>query len=116
MRHRKKHKILGRSKSQRKALLKNLAKSFFIYKKIRTTRAKAFYLKPYVEKLITKGKINNLHSRRELIKKTGSSLIAKKILEEISPKYKGRKGGYTRIIRLGRRKGDRAEVVQLELV
>lgn len=116
MRHRKKHKILGRSKSHRKSLLKNLAKSFFTHKKIQTTRAKAFYLKPYVEKLITKGKINNLQARRELIKKTGSALVAKRILEEVSPKYKERKGGYTRIIRLGRRKGDRAEVVQLELV
>jgi len=116
MRHRKKNKILDRYKSHRKALLINLAKSFFTYEQIRTTKAKAQFVKPYIEKIITLGKKNTLHSRREIIRKTGSNKIAKKILDTISPKYASRKGGYTRIIRLNKRKGDGADMVQIELV
>lgn len=116
MRHRKKNKILDRGKSQRKALLVNLAKSLFINQKIKTTSAKAKFLRPFAEKLITLGKNNNLSARRLLIKKLNDKEVAKKILEEVSPKYKERKGGYTRIIKIGFRKGDGAEMVQIEFV
>lgn len=116
MRHRKKHKILDRDKSHRKALLKNLAKSLFIHQKIKTTLAKAKYLKPFVEELITIGKNDNLANLRLLIKKIGSDKTAKKIIKEIAPKYKERKGGYIRIIRLGFRAGNGAEMVIIELI
>ena len=116
MRHRKKHKILDRHKSHRKALLINLAKSLFIYNKIKTRSAKAKNLRPFIEKLITLGKKNNLNTRRLLLRQVHSKQIANKILKDISPKYKDRKGGYTRIIKIGYRKGDGAEIVQIELL
>ena len=116
MRHNKKQKTLDRDKSQRQAKLINLAKVLFIHQKIKTTSAKAKYLRRFVENLITTGKRNNLEARRLLIKKTGSQLIAKKIIDEISTKYKEKKGGYTRIIKTGFRQGDSAEMVIIELV
>lgn len=116
MRHRRKKKILGRGKSHRKMLIKNLLKSFFIHEKIETTETKAKLIKPLVEKVITIGKKDNLQSRRKIIQKIGNNYIANKILKEISPRYKERSGGYTRIIKLGKRQGDNANVVQLTLV
>lgn len=116
MRHRKKQKILDRDKSHRQAMLVNLAKALFIHQKIKTTSAKAKYLRHFVENLITIGKRNNLTARRLLIQKIGSPLIAKKIMEETAIKYKERKGGYTRIIKMGLRPGDGAEIVIIELV
>ncbi len=116
MRHRKKGKILDRKIGPRKALLRNLAVSLILYEKIQTTRAKAKTLRPIVEKLITKGKINNLTARRYLLKYLYKESAVKKILEDLSPRFKERKGGYTRIINIGRRQGDGAEIVQIELV
>lgn len=116
MRHRKKQKILDRDKSHKKAMLINLAKVLLTHQKIRTTSAKAKYLRHFVENLITIGKRNNLAARRLLIQKTGSQSIAKKIMEETAVKYKERKGGYTRIIKIGFRPGDGAEIVIIELV
>lgn len=116
MRHRKKNKKLDRDTSHRRALLKNLTKSLFLHNKLITTAAKAKYLRPFAERLITIGKNNSLSTRRILIKKLGDEKITKKILEEISPKYKERKGGYTRMIKIGFRKGDSAEIVQIELI
>lgn len=116
MRHRKKGKILDRKIGPRKALLRNLAASLIIYEKIQTTRAKAKALRPFVERLITKGKINTLHARRELLKHLYLENAVRKILEELGPRYKDRPGGYTRIVNIGRRQGDGAEIVQIELV
>jgi large subunit ribosomal protein L17 len=116
MRHRKKGKILDRKVGPRKALLRNLAVSLVLYEKIQTTRAKAKTLRPIVEKLITRGKINNLAARRYLLKYLYKESAAKKVLEDLGPKYKERRGGYTRILNIGRRQGDGAEVVQIELV
>jgi len=116
MRHRKKGKILDRPVGPRKALLRNLAASLIIYEKIKTTRAKAKALRPIVERLITKGKVNNLHNRRELLKYLYLENAVRKILEELGPRYKNRNGGYTRIINIGKRKGDGAEIAQIELV
>jgi large subunit ribosomal protein L17 len=116
MRHRKKGKILDRKVGPRKALLRNLAVSLILYEKIQTTGAKAKTLRPIVEKLITKGKTNTLVARRNLLKYLYKESAVKKIIEDIGPRYKDRKGGYTRILKLGRRAGDAAEIVQIELV
>ena len=116
MRHKISTKILGRPGNHRRMLTKNLALSFFQYGQIQTTITKAKYIKPIVEKLITAGKKDDLTTRRYIIKKIGSNKIATKILKEISPKYKDRKGGYTRITKLGKRKGDGAEEAILNLV
>jgi len=116
MRHRKKEKILDRKKDQRRALLRGLATSLILYEKIKTTEAKAKAIKPIVEKLITKGKKHDLNTRRELLKYLYLKNAAKKVLEELSPRYKERKGGYLRIIKLGQRQGDAAKIVQIEFV
>lgn len=117
MRHRKKGKILDRKRDQRKALLKNLASSLVRNERIKTTLAKAKFLRPKIEKLITVGKNNNLIARRTLLSFFyNDNEIVKKILVEISPRYKERKGGYTRIIKTGKRGGDGAEMAIIELI
>ncbi|MBD3359876.1 MAG: 50S ribosomal protein L17 [Candidatus Buchananbacteria bacterium] len=116
MRHRKKGKILDRKKDPRKALLRSLATNLILHEKIKTTEAKAKAVKPIIERLITKGKTNDLHIRRELLKYLYVENAVKKILEDLSPRYKDRKGGYTRIIKLGNRQGDAAKIVQIEFV
>ena len=116
MRHRKKKKILDRKIGPRKSLIKNLASSLIIHEKIKTTLAKAKFLRPIIENLITIGKKNNLISRRKLMAFFQNEKIVKKILEEISPRYKEKKGGYTRIIKGYQRKGDSAEMAIIELI
>ncbi|MBU1165043.1 50S ribosomal protein L17 [Patescibacteria group bacterium] len=116
MRHRIKGKILDRKKESREAMLRNLATSIIIYEKVKTTRAKAKAVRTMVEKSITLGKTNNLKNRRELLKILYFKKAVNKTLEVLGPKYKDRKGGYTRITNLGRRKGDAAQIVQIELV
>jgi len=116
MRHQKNKKILGRNKSQRRALVKNLMLSFFTHEKIKTTEAKAKLVKPEIEKIISLSKKNNLHSRRLIISRIGSQTIANKIINEITPQYKDRRGGYTRIIKLAKRQGDNARIVYLKLI
>ncbi len=116
MRHRKKGKTLDRKAAPRRALLKNLATSLVLYEHIKTTKAKAKAVKSYVERLITAGKPKTLHARRELLKKLTTPSAVEKVLTELSPRYKERAGGYTRIIKLGYRAGDAAEMVQIEFV
>jgi len=116
MRHRKKGKVLDRKVGPRTALLRGLAVSLILYEKMQTTKAKAKTVKPIVERLITRGKENTLAARRYLLKYLYKEAAVKKVLEELGPRYKDRKGGYTRIINVGRRQGDGAEVVQIELV
>lgn len=116
MRHLKKGKILDRKKASREALLRNLATSLVIYEKIKTTKAKAKVVRPIVEKLITTGKKNDLTARRQLLTVLYHKNAIKKVLEVLSPRYLERKGGYLRIINLGQRKGDGAEIVQIEFV
>lgn len=116
MRHRKKKKILDRKTGPRKALLRSLATNLVMYEKIKTTDGKAKVLRPIVEKIITKGKNNNLVTRRELKKYLYLENAVRKVLEELSPRYKDRKGGYTRIIKIGSRQGDAAKIVQIEFV
>jgi len=116
MRHRHKGKILDRKKESREALLRGLATSIIIYEKVKTTKTKAKAVKPLVEKLVTTAKKNDLTARRELLKILYHKKAVSKILEVLGPRYKERKGGYTRIINLGRRQGDGAEMVQIEFV
>ncbi|HEU0051212.1 MAG TPA: 50S ribosomal protein L17 [Patescibacteria group bacterium] len=116
MRHRRTGKTLDRNSSARRALLKNLATSVILYEHVNTTLAKAKAVKPLVERLITRGKTKTLATRRELMKDLSIESAVNKILEELGPRYSARTGGYTRIIKLGSRKGDGAEVAQIQLV
>lgn len=116
MRHRKKGKILGRKDGAKKALVRNLATSLVLYEKIRTTETKAKLIKPYIEKMVTLGKKNTLHARRQLLAKLYLESAVKKMLDELSPRYKERRGGYLRIIKLGHRQGDAAKMVRIEFV
>jgi len=116
MRHRKKGKTLDRKKASREAMLRNLAISLILYEKMKTTEAKAKALRPIVEKLITIGKENNLEARRKLLKYLYLENAVKKILEVLGPKYKEKRGGYTRIVKIGPRQGDGAKIVQIELI
>lgn len=116
MRHRIKKGTLSRMKGPREALMRNLATSVLLYEKVKTTKARAKFVRPIVEKAITVGKKNDLASRRRLHKMFSLENAVKKVMEDIAPKYKDRKGGYTRVTNLGPRVGDGAEMVKIELV
>jgi len=116
MRHRSKKKILGRKSEPLRALLRGLAESIILFEKVKTTEAKAKTVRPFVERVITAGKTPSLVARRKLMTIFHTELPVKKILEELGPRYKNRAGGYTRIIKLGTRLNDAAEMVQIELV
>lgn len=116
MRHRNKRKILDRAKAPREAMIRNLATSLVLYEKVKTTKAKALAVRPFVERMITVGKTGTLTARRNLLRKLYIPSAVEKVLNELSPRYKGRAGGYTRITRIGFRSGDAAEVVQIEFV
>jgi large subunit ribosomal protein L17 len=96
--------------------MKALARSLVLHEKITTTEAKAKELRPYVEKLITKGKKNTIASKREIVSILGSESSAKKIVSTISPKYSERKGGYTRIMKLPKRLSDGSPMAIIEFV
>jgi len=106
---------LSRKRDQRKALLKSLARALFIHGKIKTTQAKAKESSKFAEKCITRAKKGDISSRRILAKYFSPTLV-KKLVDEIGPKYKTRKGGYTRIIKIGPRKSDGAKIAIIELV
>jgi large subunit ribosomal protein L17 len=116
MRHGKKVNHLGRTKSHRDALLSNLANSLVKFKRIETTVAKAKALRMYVEPLITKAKLDNTHSRRVVFSYLQDKESIKSLFGEIAEKVAERNGGYTRIIKLGQRQGDNAEMALIELV
>ena len=116
MRHRKKTVILGREKAPREALLRNLATSVVLYERVKTTRAKAKAVQPLVEQMITLGKKKKANMLVEVRKVLQTEGAIRKIIEVLGPRYEARAGGYTRITKLGRRQGDAAEMVQIELV
>lgn len=97
-------------------MLRNLASSILIYEKVKTTQAKAKTVKPLVEKVITLAKNKSLTSRRQLSQLLPQKMAVKKSLEVLGERYRERPGGYCRIIKLGSRQGDGAEMVQIELV
>ena len=115
MRHRVKGRKLGRKKSHREQMLRNMAISLFQHESIRTTEAKAKEARRLVEKLLTWGKRGDLHSRRLALRYLSSAEIVKKVFDEIAPRFEGRDGGYTRIVKVEIRRGDAAPVVLLEL-
>ena len=115
MRKRNKGRKFGREKDQRKALLSSLCRNLFVHGKIKTTEAKAKELRMVAEKMITRAKTNTIFSRRILSGRLSGEVV-KKLIEEIAPKYIDRKGGYTRIMKLGQRRGDAASMVIIELV
>jgi len=116
MRHRNKKTVLDRKAAPRKALMRSLAQSIVLYEKITTTKAKAKAVRPIIERAIHVSKDGSLTARRRLLALFPSELAVKKTLEVIGPRYKDRTGGYVRIIPVGHRKGDGADMVQIELV
>jgi large subunit ribosomal protein L17 len=113
MRHLKKKKI-GKGRDHARKLIRTLAASAIVYEKIQTTEARAKIIKPVVEKLITKGKKDDLHNKRMIFSALPAN-AARKVIEVLGPRYKTRPGGYTRIIRIGKFK-DGMPKVQLQLV
>jgi len=116
MRHQKRVAKLGRSRSHRKALMDNLSICMIEHGKIKTTDAKAKALRGFVEKLITLGKKDTVHARREAFKVLQSRALVQTLFTHIAPQYIDRPGGYTRIIKLGFRKNDCAPVSLIEFV
>ncbi len=116
MRHRKKGTILDRKKEAREMMLRNLASSVILYEKVVTTEAKAKAVKPLVERLITIAKKGDLASRRRLIAVLPQKNAVKKAMEVLGGRYAERQGGYTRITKIGNRKGDGAAMAQIELI
>lgn len=116
MRHRKKGRQLSRTRSHRKATLRNMATSLFRHERIETTTAKAKELRPYAERLITLARRGDVHSRRLAAAKIQDREVLGKLFDEIAPRYSERPGGYTRVLKLGNRKGDAAEMSLIELV
>lgn len=116
MRHRKKFNHLGRTSSHRKAMLSNMASSLILHKRIKTTLAKAKALRVYVEPLITKSKKDDTHSRRVVFSHLQNKDAVSELFRDISVKVGDRPGGYTRILKLGNRLGDAAEICYIELV
>lgn len=107
---------LSRDTNERKALFRSMATSLITYGKIDTTEAKAKAVRPWVEKLVTRSKVNTLHSRRRLLGEIPSPLIVEKLVSTLGPLFATRPGGYTRIIKMGPRTGDSAPMVRLEFV
>lgn len=116
MRHAKKFNHLGRTAPHRKAMLANMATSLILHKRITTTVAKAKALRKYVEPLITKSKSDTTHSRRIVFSYLQDKTSAQVLFNEVAEKVAERPGGYTRIIKLGNRLGDNAEMCMIELV
>src|SRR5262245_39254955 len=117
MAHRIDGRKLGRKRGPRLALYKNLTVSVLRYERIQTTEAKAKEIRGRVERMITLAKRGDLSARRTVISELPDEpLVVDKLFDEIAPKYADRQSGFTRIVRIGQRKGDAAEIVQIELV
>jgi len=116
MRHGNAHRKLNRTAEHRRAMFANMAVALIKHEQIVTTLPKAKDLRPVVEKLITLGKRGDLHARRQAIAQMRDIDTVKKLFEVIGPRYKGRNGGYTRVMKAGYRHGDSAPVAVIELV
>lgn len=106
----------GGDAAHQKAIMSNLAQELFWDEKVTTTIAKARMLRPYAEKIITRARTGTLHARRIILKDIGDTEVVTKLFDEVAPRYKERPGGYTRIVRIGPRRGDGAEMAIIELV
>ncbi len=116
MRHRIGFNKLGRKSSHRKAMQRNMVTSLFKHERIKTTKAKAKEIRRAAEKMITRAKVDSVHNRRIIAEKIYDKAIVAKLFTDIGPRFIERPGGYTRILKLGQRRGDAAEMVLLELV
>jgi large subunit ribosomal protein L17 len=116
VRHRRAGKKLGRDSAHRKALYSNLAGALIEHGRIKTTEAKAKAVKPFAEQMITLGKRGDLHARRLALAELRSQDVVHQLFADVAPRFADRPGGYTRIVKLGPRYGDAAEMVYLELV
>jgi len=112
----KKGKRLGGSPSHQRKILANLAAQLIVHEKLTTTHTKAKDLRPYAEKIITKARRGDLHSRRLVLAKIGDNDAVTKLFDDVAPRYADRPGGYTRITKLGPRRGDATEMAVIELV
>jgi len=116
MRHLKKGRKLGSDASHTTAMLRSLARALFTSERIKTTEARAKEVRPLVDKIITWGKKGDVHARRLAMAELGDKELVHKIFADIAPRFAEREGGYTRILKLGPRKGDAAPMVIMELV
>ena len=116
MRHGKRGRKLGRTPSHKKATLNNLATALFAHGSVRTTHAKAKELRGVAERLITFAKRGDLHARRTVLRRIPNKVVVSKLFDEIGPAFAERQGGYTRVLRLGERRGDSVEMCLIELV
>jgi large subunit ribosomal protein L17 len=122
MRHGVAGRHLGRNTAQRKALFRNLVRELYLHERIITTEAKARSIRADAEKLITKAKHGvstesyRVHAQRQVVAYLNDKTVAKKVFDEFAPRYAARNGGYTRMIKIGKRQGDAADMVVLELV
>src|SRR6185436_4286887 len=116
MKHRVAGRKLGRTAMHRVALLRNLSTELFRHERIRTTLGKAKELRPFAEKLVTLSKRETLHARRQVLRHIHEPRIVAKLFDTISARFAQRPGGYTRILKLGPRRGDNAEMAIVELV
>ncbi len=116
MRHARSGKKLGRDSAHRKALYSNLAGALIEHGRIETTQAKAKAVKPFAEKMITLGKRGDLHARRQALAALRSNDVVHRLFADVAPRFADRPGGYTRIVKLGPRQGDAADMVYLEFV
>ena len=116
MRHQRSGKKLGRDSAHRKALFANLTASLIEHGRIQTTEAKAKAVRPIAEQMITLGRRGDLHARRQAMAYLRSQEVVHKLFAEVGPRFAERPGGYSRIVKVGPRQGDAAEMVYLELV
>jgi large subunit ribosomal protein L17 len=116
MRHRAKGRQLSRTSSHRRALLNNMAASLFEHGRVVTTEAKAKELRPFAEKLITLARRGDLHARRLVERRIKDRDTLGKLFTEIGPRFAARPGGYTRILKMGHRPGDGADIARIELL
>ena len=116
MRHRVGYNPLGRKAAHRRAMMKNMATSVLRYERIRTTTPKAKEVRKLVEKLITRAKIDSVHNRRIVAQTIADKAVLAKLFVDIGPRFETRPGGYTRILKIGQRRGDAANMAILELV
>lgn len=116
MRHRLSGRKLNRDTPHRKAMLRNLVKDLLVYESIRTTEARAKETRRSAERMITLGKDGSLHARRQALAFLNTKTVVAKVFDELGPRYATRPGGYTRILKIGRRVGDAAPMAKLELI
>jgi large subunit ribosomal protein L17 len=116
MRHRAKGRQLSRTSSHKRAMLNNMATSLFVHGRVITTQAKAKELRPFAEKLITLARRGDLHARRLVERRIKDRETLSRLFGEIGPRFAARPGGYTRILKLGHREGDGADVARIELL